>query len=214
MEVTVEDACGGRRSQTVHRDAAGTVTAVDGLAAGHDDAGRLTALGEHRWAYDRQGRLVTAPGGRLGYDDGPMARTSTTAAGRTDYGYDLLGRRVSARRGDSMTTYSYDLFGQLTGVESDGMSVGYSYDGWGRLVARRAGAERTYSLIGVDGHRLVDVDGDGRVIASYLWLGEQCVGRVDGPLGGAAGRVVSPRPDRPTVGVGRSIRCAAPGFAG
>ena len=63
-------------------------------------------------------------------------------------------------------------------------AVEYTYDGFGRLVARDDGGGPTYQLVGVDGHRLVDVDAAGRVVASYLWLGEQCVGRVDGPLGG------------------------------
>ena len=63
-------------------------------------------------------------------------------------------------------------------------AVEYAYDGFGRLVARDDGGGPTYQLVGVDGHRLVDVDATGRVVASYLWLGEQCVGRVDGPLGG------------------------------
>ena len=116
-----------------------------------------------------------------------MATRSAAATGHTEYTHDELGRRATATRwaagASTVTTYAYDLFGQLTGVESDRASVGYSYDGWGRVVARRVGAEWTYSLVGVDGHRLVDVDDDGRVIASYLWLGEQCIGRVDGPLG-------------------------------
>src|SRR5690606_35142919 len=97
---------------------------------------------------------------------------------------DALGRRRTAVAADGTTTYRYDLVGQLANVDGPHGSVDYRYDGFGRLVARLDTTGPTYHLVGIDGHRLVDVDGSGRVLASYLWLGEQCIGRVDGPLGG------------------------------
>jgi YD repeat-containing protein len=186
VEVSAQGSDGARTTQAVGRDATGTITEVAGMGVMCDDAGRLSALGDDRWAYDSRGRLVRGPDVRIGYGAGPMARRATGANGRWDFTYDQLGRRAAATNaGDTATTttYEYDLFGQLAGAQSEHVSVGYRHDGWGRLVARRACSDATYTLIGVDGHRLVDVDADGHVTASYLWLGEQCIGRVDGPLG-------------------------------
>ena len=136
----------------------------------HDPEGRLTGVGDERWRYDAAGRLVAGPTVVVGYGIGPQAAWSVTPTGRTDYRNDMLGRRAEARVGAERTDYRYDLFGQLVAVEradDDGASmpaVEYAYDGFGRLVARDEGGGPTYQLVGVDGHRLVDVDATGRVV--------------------------------------------------
>lgn len=178
---------GTQRATTVSRDETGTLTHVDGRRASHDEAGRLTSLGSHRWAYDATGRMVSTPAGSISYGDGPQA-TSTSArtrrAGTVGYDLDRLGRRVASHSARGTTTYGYDPFGQLESVTGPTETVAYAHDGFGRLVQRDDGDRRTLHLVGVDGHRLVDADEQGRILASYVWLGEQCIGRVDGPLGG------------------------------
>ena len=185
-QVVGRDAHGDECSVAVGRDDAGAIIDVGGRAATHDEAGRLTGLGAERWNYDDQGRLIERPGGRIGYGAGPHACWSDTSAGRVEHEHDRLGRRVTSRTdGHGGTTrYSYDLFSQLVSVTGPDVAVEYAYDGFGRLIVRDDGSGPTYHLIGIDGHRLVDADTDGRITASYLWLGEQCIGRVDGPLGG------------------------------
>lgn len=189
VEVSVCGSDGAKRATGLTRDREGAITSVAGRTARHDGDGRLAGLGADRWAYDADGRLVSGPGREVGYGSGPQACATTTRERHTAYVLDRLGRRVAAQAvttgGDeTVTSYRYDLFGQLVAVDAPTASVRYVHDGFGRLVTRDDGSGLTHHLIGIDGHRLVDVDAHGRVVASYLWLGEQCVGRVDGPLGG------------------------------
>lgn len=114
---------------------------------------------------------------------------------------DSLGRRVLERwratdgsRGWRERRYRYDLLSQLVEIierRGDGTEerVELVYDGFGRLVARSSTSPETpveteYYAVDLDGHRLETRDAQGRVLYSYLWLGDQCLARVAGPLGG------------------------------
>lgn len=161
---------------------------VGAAALRYDAGGRLTAWGE-TWAceYDDAGRRTRCLSG--GRTTDYAHRGWAVAEARTDgvavsFEYDELGRRASRRGPDGVTRYTYDALGQLTAVTlPDGRSIAYLYDGFGRLVAREADSGAAYYVVGIDGHRLAEADAGGRIVATYLWVGPQCVGRVsDGTL--------------------------------
>lgn len=140
----------------------------------HDERGRIVRAGSRAFAYDAGGRLIASP---------------ADSALPIELELDAVGRRTGRRGPDGETLYGYDAFGNLSEVRlPDGRSVRFLYDGFGRLVAREAGGDVRYFVSGLDGKRLVEAGSDGTVSESYLWLGEQCVGSVRGPMGGALGR--------------------------
>ena len=104
-------------------------------------------------------------------------------------------RATGAERAD----YRYDLFGQLVAIErvdGDGAptsAVEYTYDGFGRLVARDDGHGPTYHLLGVDGHRLVDVDAAGACVRVVP------AGSVSSASGGSTARSAARWPRRSTA---------------
>lgn len=201
VAVRIEDA-GGRPvvDAALRYGPRGRLTDVGGHRYAYDQDGRLieaaddavSAGGEHAYtyAYDAAGRLIERRGPRgrtvLGYEHPPtVARVETDDGERVRFVYDPLGRRVERHDRTGVTRYRYNLLGLLAAVERpDGPVVEYLYDGFGRLVRRRAGRDTTYYVVGLEGERRADLDAEGRVRASYLWLGPQCVGRIDGPLGG------------------------------
>jgi RHS repeat-associated protein len=160
----------------------------------YDEHGRLAACtspySERRYVYDAQGRMVeTWRDGRQStrsYGNAPHVEMLNTEAGASVvFTYDAVGRRVRRDGVDGVSRYTYNLCGQLETVTlPDGGEIRYLYDGFGRLVGRETGDSVTYFLVGIDGERLAEANVDGCVTHSYLWLGLQCVGRVDGPLGG------------------------------
>jgi YD repeat-containing protein len=153
-------------------------------AMSYDEQGRLTSWRDLVLGYDDEGRLRRRGGARLSYGEGPAATGAATDGGQLAFDVDVLGRRVARHGPDETTRYSYDLFDRLVGVDlPDGGTIRYVYDGFGRLVAREHDGRAEYYAVGIDGHRLARVDADGTVTDSYLWLGEQCVGRLAGPIG-------------------------------
>jgi len=68
------------------------------------------------------------------YYDGLNLKTSTTVAGEADlsYGYDGLGRQISANRGNSSVTTAYDGLGRLKSTSTNGRTLSYEYDIAGR----------------------------------------------------------------------------------
>jgi RHS repeat-associated protein len=185
-----------RLTRIAHLDPAGTPRVDDAYAhrpdgrlarAGdtsfaYDEGGRLVGAGDRRYVFDAHGRLVDADGDAFAYAVGP----AVTAARGVRFEYDALGRRTARIDAAGVTRYTYNLFGQCARVERpDGRAIDYVYDGFGRLVGRRGHAGLVYYVLDLDGRRLAECDAEGRVTRSYLWLGPQCVGRLDGPCGGA-----------------------------
>ncbi|MEA2932151.1 MAG: hypothetical protein QOI56_936, partial [Actinomycetota bacterium] len=174
-------------AHAVDHDAEGRVSHLDRVAVVDDPAHRLAGIGDLRFEYDGEGRLAT---GRRYHGALPMVTSVEGDAGHAGdagatFDYDADGRRVARHDGHGTTRYRYDLFDQLAAVERpDGARVSYHYDGFGRLVGRTEGTRTVHYLVGIDGHRMAEADGHGRVTRSYLWLGDQCVARVDGPVGG------------------------------
>jgi RHS repeat-associated protein len=142
-----------------------------------DGEGRLSKAGPQTFTYRADGSLETA-------EPVPTDRVHYDRLGR-------LGWREDHRRA---TTCSYNLFGQLAssrtvcrdsgpGGSDFDEEVQYVHDGFGRLVARRCGTKMQYFAVDVDGHRLAELDARGTVVHSFLWMGLQCVARIDGPVG-------------------------------
>ena len=230
-------------SAALDRGAEGRLTRTGSHRFGYDGDGRLVASvagpRSYRFAYDGDGRLIErrGPGGRrchLLYDGRPtVARVEPVGRAAVSFRYDALGRRSERHGPDGVTRYGYDLLGLLDRVElPDGDVVRYAYDGFGRLVAREDRDGSTYYITGMEGERLAEAGPDGRVRVSYLWLGRQCVGWVDGPIGGplagtlhrapgwgsaavgdAAGVVEAP-PDGDPFGLDTRIDERRPGYAG
>jgi RHS repeat-associated protein len=149
---------------------------------GYDEAGRLVGAGDRRYVFDARGLLVDAAGDVFAYGTGP----AVTAARGARFDYDALGRRTARSDAAGVTRYTYNLFGQCARVElPHGRAVDYIYDGFGRLVGRQGPGGLVYYVLDLDGRRLAECDAAGRITRSYLWLGPQCVGMVDGPCGGA-----------------------------
>lgn len=169
-------------------DTEGRLRRLEGEVVDYDEEGRIRRCGEHWFAYDERGRLVRRSFGAgattLGYDEQPMVAERHDPDGSVRFRYDALGRRIATESPAGVTTYRYDLFGQLTEVHlTDGRSIRYRYDGFGRLVGRDDGDTVRCWLVGVDGHRLAEADRNGAVVASWVWIGESCGARIDGPMG-------------------------------
>lgn len=165
--------------------------------------GHLVQAGSQKFEFDAAGRLVSCEGPdrhlHYDYDDaGRLARVSSKdqlkelayedalpiRVNEVTLTYDSLGRRTA--RGD--TTYQYNFFGQLTEVCVGGERVRYVYDGFGRLVAREQGKERAYYVVDFEGHRIAEATADGLVRRSYIWQGSNCVGAIEGVIGGPLAR--------------------------
>ncbi|HEX9821350.1 MAG TPA: phospholipase D-like domain-containing protein [Methylomirabilota bacterium] len=176
-------AMGGERVVEFEYGDAARLSRVGGTSARYDEACRLVAWGES-WtcAHDAQGRRTRSRrhGRTTAYaHQGWAVSEARVDGGLVTFAYDELGRRLRRRGPDGETHYAYDLFGQLAGVTlPDGRRVEYLHDGFGRLVGRAVDGRVRYYVVGVDGHRLAESDGAGRVTASYVWVGPQCVGRV------------------------------------
>ncbi|HEY9290710.1 MAG TPA: DUF6531 domain-containing protein, partial [Microlunatus sp.] len=136
---TVIDADGGSTLTTIERDDAGRIVAL--RTAGqvarfdHDEACQLIearladahgGMRVSRWRYDPAGRLVaetvdTAAGTRYRehhYDAaGQLTETDDSAVGRTEYAYDLAGRRIRASAADGAgREFSWTASGWLSGI--------------------------------------------------------------------------------------------------
>src|SRR5690606_21037991 len=108
------------------------------------------------WTYDAANRL-----------------TSTPALGATtSYTYDGRGNRISATNGTNVTTLSYDALDRLISVSlPTGMTAGYRYDADGRRVETLLDGQVTRYLwdeASVYGDVILETDGDGDVLASYV----------------------------------------------
>jgi RHS repeat-associated protein len=161
--------------------------------------GRLVQAGPQKFEFDAAGRLASCTGPdrdlRYEYDDaGRLARVTAgnqlkefayehavpIRINEETLNYDAFGRRTA--RGNN--TYQYNFFGQLTEATVGEERVRYVYDGFGRLVAREQGGERVYYVVDFEGHRIAEAAADGVVRRSYLWQGTNCVGVIDGIIGG------------------------------
>ncbi|HEX9821349.1 MAG TPA: phospholipase D-like domain-containing protein [Methylomirabilota bacterium] len=183
--VTLAGAAGDERAVEFEYDDPARLARAGGRAARYDEAGRLRAWGA-AWTcdHDAQGRRTRSEvhGRATEYAHRGWAVSETRSGGwRVSYEYDPLGRRQRRRDADGDTRYAYDLFGQLAVVTlPDGRRVEYLYDGFGRLVGRAVDGRARYYVVGIDGHRRAEADEGGRVAATYLWLGAQCLARVAG----------------------------------
>ena len=177
QSVQMSDAAGGSRE--VHFE--------------YDEKGKLSRVGDHEARYDAHGHLVRYGSGWHAEFDSSGCRTlvGSTRFEYTDwrvveadgirYEYDDLGRRIARHGVDGDTRYSYDMHGYLSRVDlPNGLRIEYFYDGFGRLVGRQVGDCIRYFLVGIDGHRLAEFDEAGRCVCRYLWIGPQCVGRIEG----------------------------------
>ncbi len=90
-------------------DAAHQLVGQGGRGWRHDRAGNLLADATHRYTWDARGRLVAV--------DGPE--------GPTVYGYDALGRRVSATTGGRRIGFVYDGDDVVQRVAADGSRTTY-----------------------------------------------------------------------------------------
>lgn len=177
-------------------DDEGRLCSAAGARFEYDAAGHIARFDDgaasRAYEYDATGRLLRvrhAGGGadEFLYDEAPLViGVNEEGGGRVRFEYDAAGRRVARRDECGETRYTYNLFGQPSRVElPSGRTVEYLYDGFGRLVARKCGGEVSYYVVGFEGRRLAETDAEGCVARSYLWLGQQCVGSVRGPMGGA-----------------------------
>ena len=188
MAVSLAGAAGDGRVVALAYDNAGRLARVGRTEARYDEAGRLRGWGSS-WTcdHDAQGRRTRSTGGGRTTEyvhQGWAASEARTDGIAVSFEYDALGRRVGRRGPDGETRYTYDLFGHLARVTlPDGRRIEYLHDGFGRLVGRELEGRARYYVVGFEGHRLAEADGTGRVAASYVWVGSQCVGRVvDGAL--------------------------------
>jgi YD repeat-containing protein len=185
QRITVRDAEGAVAVEAEYDyDGAGRLERAGPGRIAYAAGGQLAGWNTRSYAYDEAGRLVEiraeSETTRLEYDEGPMVRR----AGAVAFAYDGCGRRVARTDADGMTRYRYNMFGQLAEVEcADGRLVRYLYDGFGRLVARTADGVVAYYVTDLDGRRLTEADGAGRIVRAYLWLGPSCIARWDGPIG-------------------------------
>jgi len=165
-------------------DEAGRITRAGARHFSYDAEGRLSACDDVRYAFDAEGRMIRAGGAELGYGSGPLV---AHAHGAT-FEYDAVGRRSARHDATGTTRYGYNLFGQLARVERSDSSVEYLYDGFGRLIGRQTHQGTVYYVLDVDGRRLAECDASGQPTRTYLWLGAQCFGQIDGPCGGPLAR--------------------------
>ena len=186
--IELRDASGEQREIPLRFDERHRVVRLGAEAAAYDQAGRLTSFGATRLCYDEAGRLRSkrSPVECVDFEYDGMAVTEVRSESATHYDYDVMGRRSRKRGPEGETCYGYNLLGLLAWVGlPSGQRIEYLYDGFGRLVGRSAGGRTVYFIVGLDGERLAEADETGQVTTSYLWLGRQCVGRVEGAIGGA-----------------------------
>ncbi|ASC72317.1 Putative deoxyribonuclease RhsC [Halomicronema hongdechloris C2206] len=168
---------------------------------GYDGEGRLTtwqdSLGQvTRYTYDAHGnrRTVADHTGvtRYCYDVGTgggdrLLQVTSPEGNRVDFDYDLDGNCIARRQGNQLSRYTYDVEGQLTTVQlPDGRVIHYTYDGLGRRVKRQMGDQITLFHYDCNDQLLAETDAQGRVTATYLWVGVQCLGCIRGPVGETA----------------------------
>jgi RHS repeat-associated core domain len=176
-----------KRGTTTVRFSNGTVSREElrgrtPVRIAHFDASGTTSVSLD-YKTDEQSRITQAGAQTFRYrDDGSLETVEPTTDAQLIH--DRLGRLIRREDSNGVSVYSYNLFGQLAhAVLPDGAKVEYVYDGFGRLIGRFSGAEKLYFAVDVDGRRMATLDSSGRIIHSFLWLGLQCVARIDGPVG-------------------------------
>ncbi len=183
--VSLVPAAGESRTVDLHYGTDGRIQRLGTVTALYDEQGHLRSWGD-RWRcdYDEQGRRVrkVVDGNLFAYSYSDRVVVEERFGKDTiSFVYDELGRRTVRRGPEGQTRYSYNLFGRLGRVElPGGRRVDYLYDGFGRLVGRVLDGEPRYYIVGIDGNRLAEADREGRILSVYLWIGPQCVGRVQG----------------------------------
>ena len=177
-----------------------------------DDAGRIVQIGDIRYRYDREERIVDiqngagdgkhytydAFGNRLSeisaegettYQYDTFSRliaqhsTNNRAVVRTKYRYDAKGNLIEKTCGEKQTTYEYNGQGRLAEVSIDGKVISqyaYSPEGW--RIKKNVGGDVTLYHYDQTGRPITETDAHGRVKATFIWWGAQCLARIRGAI--------------------------------
>lgn len=120
---------------------------------------------------DRQGPLL-----KLGYGRSNAVVAVNAAAGETDLEAGLPGKDP-LRPG---RTWQWNPDGTLAAVLQDGQPLArYAYNHEGLRVGKTVGEHSSHTLYDQQRHRLADLDGQGRIVRQYVWLGDQLVALLD-----------------------------------
>jgi RHS repeat-associated protein len=167
---------------TLTRDNAGRITGKDETVQGvmtrydysYDVPGRLTAYSVNgtpvtAYAYDDRNNRTDADDVAAVYDAGDRL----TSQGATQYSYDANGRLASATVGTGQpTVYGYDPLGRLLSADPPGPdnAVSYDYDGAGRRIRQSVNGVVTHGWIYQDGIRpAAELDESGNVISRFVY---------------------------------------------
>lgn len=163
---------------------------------------------EEQYDYDNAGRLVSATLGRrhftYRYDPAGnrLQKTvrSTDLLYNTEYVYLDANNRLQNRKASSQTGYQYDRAGNPLRIgartyryndrnrpiewRAQGqLRAQYGYNAWGERVSKvvHRNGKRTHSYFLYDRNRLsAEIDGHGRVVAQYIYLGDRPVAKLEG----------------------------------
>lgn len=158
---------------------------------GYDALGRLAQLqrngATHAMSYDANGNWTI-------YDEGSSVRSynidannnrllgyTSNKTGDTSrqYGYDVLGNRISEQAPGDARTYAYNPFNRLKSVTVNGSTTEYRMNALGQRVGKvnaSSGSASYYSYLGQNQLLTEKEPGGGWV--DYLWLGDELVGVV------------------------------------
>ncbi|WP_434031669.1 RHS repeat domain-containing protein [[Pseudomonas] boreopolis] len=95
------------------------------------------------------------------------------------YGYDVLGNRISEQAPGDARTYAYNPFNRLKSVTVNGSTTEYRMNALGQRVGKvnaSSGSASYYSYLGQN--QLLTEKEPGGGWADYLWLGDELVGVV------------------------------------
>ena len=175
------------------------------LSYSRDDAGNITAITDNlapsktkTFSYDGLYRLTqaTGPWGTISYAYDPVGNRTveTSGAGMTNYayttkkllsstgvktfafGYDNNGNTIS----ENQRQYIYNQNQRLIKTVENANVVGeYLYNGNGQRVIKTVGGKTTYFIYDQSGNLIEEVDGEGKPVSDYIYLGGTPIGRVD-----------------------------------
>ncbi len=158
------------------RDAAGRVVGKSETIAGETHA--------ETYAFDADGHLsdVTRDGVPLAHWDWDAngnrlpatldARDRLLSAGDETFAYTAAGELASRTdtAAGATTSYAWDALGRLAAVtQPDGTSIEYLLDANGRRIGRRMGGALVQAFLWDGAQPVAELDGDGNVVARFVW---------------------------------------------
>lgn len=148
----------------------GSYSNVSSLAFGYDAAGNRT--------YRTANNSYTST---YNYSSGNNELSSITGSGAMTYTYDLAGN-IS---GDGTNQYVHGVLGQIVQIINTSTNTTiaqYAFNGLDQRAVKVTGGVTHYFVYDQSGHLLDELNSDGSIYGSYVWLGDRLLATFSGPV--------------------------------